>query len=313
MSALDVCVVVCTYSVERASDLERAVDSVLAQTFPAREVLVVVDHNAELAALVRARWRPPAVRVVPNLSRRGLAGARNSGIAMATSDVVAFIDDDAQAEPQWLARLMGPFADPRVVACGGAVSPTWEERPPPWWPREFDWVVGCSYVGLPSASGPVRNVIGANMAARRDAAVAAGGFALGIGRVGSHPAGCEETELCIRLLRNRPDARIVYEPAARVRHRVPAQRLSWRYFRSRCFAEGVSKALVAGRVGAQDALAAERSYALRVLPKGFAGGILGACRGEPGSARRALAIAAGLTVTTAGYLRGRLVRAGAAA
>ncbi len=54
--------------------------------------------------------------------------------------------------------------------------------------------------------------------------------------------GCEETDLFIRLLQRWPDAQILYEPAAPVRHTVPASRLAWRYFRTRCFAEGQSEA-----------------------------------------------------------------------
>ncbi len=117
--------------------------------------------------------------------------------------------------------------------------------------------------------------------------------------------GCEETDLFIRLLQRWPDARILYEPAAPVRHTVPASRLTWRYFRTRCFAEGQSKASVAARVGSGRALASERAYVLRVLPLGMARGLVGACRGERGAARRALAIAAGLTMTTAGYAWGQ--------
>ena len=310
--AVDVSVVICTYTRKRSADLLRAVRSVRAQTSLPREVLVVVDHNPELAAWARTQWHPPGVRVVASLGRPGLAGSRNSGIAMATSDIVAFLDDDAEADPSWLSNLLAPYADHNVIACGGAVVPVFHGRPPSWWPAEFDWVVGCSYRGLPAATGPVRNLIGANMSARRAPLVEIGGFVEGLGRVGTHPAGCEETELCIRLGRRWPDARIVYEPSARVRHSVPADRLSWRYFRSRCFAEGVSKALVADRVGTQPALASEREYALHVLPRGVADGIAGACRGEPGAGRRALAIAAGLTVTTAGYLKGRLGHGAAA-
>src|SRR5205085_8257252 len=131
---------------------------------------------------------------------------------------------------------------------------------------EFDCVVGCSSVGLPAPPAAVRNLIGANMSARRDAVLAVGGFGEGIGRVGTRPTGCEETDLYIRLGQRWPGARVVYGPDARVHHAVPAGRLSWRYFRARCFAEGLSKAQVAGRVGRERALASERAYVLKVLP-----------------------------------------------
>jgi len=297
-----VSVVVCAYDLGRWEQILAAVGSVLAQTSPVGEVLVVVDHNPELLARAGAVWPGSFVRVVPSRGRRGLSGARNTGVALSRSEIVAFLDDDAEAEPTWLQHLVEPYSDPRVMGCGGMVVPALGGPRPGWWPLEFDWVVGCSYLGMPEVRADVRNVIGANMSARRDAVVDVGGFPDGIGRVGSRPVGCEETDLFIRLARSVPGARIVYEPAARVHHRVPPARLTWRYFRARCVAEGVSKALVARRVGAADALASERAHALKVLPAGMARAMR---RGAP---RRAAAIASGLALTGAGYVGGHLSR-----
>jgi len=81
---------------------------------------------------------------------------------------------------------------------------------------------------------------------------------------------------------------------------VPAARLSWEYFRARCLAEGLSKAQVAASVGANRALASERTYTLRVLPIGM---VRAVAHGAP---LRALAIASGLALTTAGYLGARV-------
>lgn len=304
---LDVSIVICAYDEARWSSIVEAVDSVLAQEAPVREVVLVIDHNRVLLDRAVATWSDHAViNVVPSRGRKGLSGARNTGVTVACSEIVAFLDDDATAEPSWIARLIEPYADPRVVACGGSVVPALLGSRPQWWPLEFDWVVGCSYVGLPTVRADVRNVIGANMSARRDDVLAVGGFPEGIGRVGARPEGCEETDLYIRLARHRQGSCIRYEPSARVHHTVPAARLSWKYFRSRCFAEGLSKAKVAARVGQERALASERAYTLNVLPKGMGMGILGACRRERGAGLRALAIGAGLAITTSGYLGGRL-------
>jgi GT2 family glycosyltransferase len=293
-------VVICTYDLGRWDQLVDAVGSVLAQASAVEEILVVVDHNAALLARARAQWPATVVRVLESQGGRGLSGARNTGVHHATSEVVAFLDDDAVAEPAWTEHLLAPYADSSVVACGGEVVPRLDGPRPKWWPLEFDWVIGCSYLGMPTVRADVRNVIGANMSARRGAVLEAGGFPEGIGRVGTRPVGCEETDLYIRLARSVPGARIVYEPAARVHHRVPAARLTWTYFRSRCLAEGLSKALVAARLGSSDALASERAHALRILPAGMARGV------RDGAPRRSLAIASGLALTTAGYVHGRL-------
>ena len=293
-------VVVCAFDAGRWERTVEAIESILAQDVPVDEVLLVIDHNSELLERARAVFPGPPVRVVASRGARGLSGARNTGVAETSSEIVAFLDDDAVAEPTWIRHLLTAYDDGDVVACGGAVLPMLDGDRPAWWPVEFDWIVGCSYTGLPTERADVRNVIGANMSARRDAVVAVGGFPEGIGRIGSRPVGCEETDLYIRLTQHQPGARVVYEPAAVVHHFVPASRLSWRYFRSRCLAEGLSKAQVAARVGSERALASERSYTLKVLPRGVVRGLRD---GVPG---RSLAIAAGLALTTFGYATGKV-------
>ncbi|MEO5574739.1 MAG: glycosyltransferase family 2 protein, partial [Gaiellaceae bacterium] len=189
-------------------------------------------------------------------------------------------------------------------AVGGGVEPHWLAGRPRAFPDEFQWVVGCTYRGMPETTSRVRNVIGANMSLRRDVFEEIGGFRSGIGRVGTRPVGCEETELCIRAQRRWPDGVILFEPRAAVRHTVPASRAGWRYFTSRCYAEGLSKALVARFAGAGAGLSSERTYTFRTLPRGVARGISDALRGDVAGLGRAGAIVAGLLVTTTGYLVG---------
>jgi glycosyltransferase involved in cell wall biosynthesis len=246
--------------------------------------------------------------VVANRHAQGLSGARNTGVETASGDVVAFLDDDAAAEPDWLARLADAYADPAVIGAGGHVEPLWPAERPAGFPPEFDWVVGCSYRGLPEERAEVRNLIGANMSLRRDVLDDAGGFSSSLGRIGAVPLGCEETELCIRARRLRPGGTILHEPAARVGHRVAPVRTGWRYFRARCWAEGLSKAVVAELAGNDVGLSSERAYALRVLPGGVLRGLGDAARGDLSGALRALAIVAGLAVTAAGYAYGSLRR-----
>ncbi len=90
----------------------------------------------------------------------------------------------------------------------------------------------------------------------------------------SRPLGCEETEFCIRLTQRMPGAVLLFEPSAGIGHRVPAARETFRYFRARCYAEGLSKALVTRSVGSGDGLASERSYAFRTLPLGALKGLV---------------------------------------
>ena len=297
-----VSVVICTYTERRWSDLVAAVGSVRAQRVGGVEVVVAVDHNPGL--LARVAHDLDGVVTVANGGARGLSDTRNAGIAAARGPVVAFLDDDCIARTGWLATLLAHFGAPGVAGAGGAVAASWDARRPAWFPAEFDWVVGCSYRGLPDTATPVRNPIGASMAFRRDVLEAVGGFRDGLGRVGSVPLGCEETELCLRIQARLPAARIVYDPAAVVAHRVPAARGRWRYFAARCWAEGRSKAIVARLAGRRRGLAAERAHLLRALPAGVGTGLRDATGGDATGLWRAAAIVAGLAVTTSGYAWG---------
>ena len=307
MSTPTFTVAICTYTADRWSDLVAAVRSTAEQApRPPDQVIVVVDHNDLL--LARARRELAGVEVHPNDGRRGLSGARNTAIAHARGDVLCFLDDDAEAAPDWLARLGTHYADDAVLGVGGWAEPAWDERQPRWFPDEFLWVVGCSHRGLPTETAPVRNLIGCNMSIRTDVLRRVGGFDDELGRTADRPLGCEETDLCIRAGDAFSGGRFLLEPRARVRHRVPQPRATWGYFLARCRAEGVSKAWVAGRVGSAAATATERHYVTHTLPSAVAGGLLDTARGDPWGVARAGAVLVGLVATTAEYAVRRLGR-----
>jgi glycosyltransferase involved in cell wall biosynthesis len=277
------------------------VASLAAQTHRLAGIVIVVDHNRGLFDRVRSEI--PGVTVVVNRGEPGLSGARNAGIAAAHSELVAFLDDDAAAEPECLAEVVGHFDDAGVIGVGSSVVPAWADRRPDWFPHEFDWVVGCTYEGLPTRVAPVRNPIGGFMVIRRGVFEEVGGFRSDLGRVGTLPVGCEETELCLRASRRRSNARFLLVPAARVHHHVPRSRGTGRYFRSRCFREGQSKAMVRKVAGATG-LAPEGRYVTRTLPRAVARGMADAARGDPNGLRRAGAVVLGVTWATAGFAHG---------
>jgi GT2 family glycosyltransferase len=301
-------VVICTYTEERWDDLVAAVTSARTQTLAPKEVIVVVDHCQGLRE--RAERHLSGVRVVASDGPRGLSGARNHGLAVAEGTIVAFLDDDAVAAPDWLARITAGYEDEDVVGVGGEVVPGWSGGRPEWFPEEFDWVIGCSHSGMPKAAVPVRNFVGANMSFRREALEALGGFSSVLGRTGSDAAGCEETELCIRAASWRQGSRLLYDPEARVTHRVPTSRGTWSYFVRRCYAEGRSKAVVRALTNKEAALESERRYLRTTVPQGLKRALGQAVRGRPSSALRAAALVAGTSTTTIGYLgqRAGLVR-----
>ncbi|MCK6209398.1 glycosyltransferase [Georgenia sp. EYE_87] len=303
---LAVSAVVCAYRDDRWPLTQRALGSLVSQTRPPEQIVLVVDHNDEL--LSRARAAFPDVVVVSNSSVRGLSGARNTGVAVSHGDVVAFLDDDAEAAPDWLELMMRHYDVPEVLGVGGHVRAHWVQGRPAWYPAEFEWVVGCSYRGQPTSLAEVRNPIGAGMSFRRAVFETVGGFDASVGRVGSLPVGCEETELSIRARRRWPCSKIIYDPSAVVAHTVPPERATVRYLLARCWSEGISKAAVARLAGAGPALAAERGYVRRTIPRGVARQLSG-LRGPHDLHRLASAAAmcAGLGSAAAGYVlhRGR--------
>ncbi|MBK8435496.1 MAG: glycosyltransferase family 2 protein [Austwickia sp.] len=290
-------VVVCAYTDERWDDLLACVSSLIEQQDPVGEIVVVIDHNPQLLHICRRQW--PDLRVVPNAGAKGLSGARNTGWRLCSGPLVAFIDDDACADAAWSRELAGAYADD-VLGVGGYIDPIWPDGgQPSWWPSAFNWVVGCSYTGMPRQRSRVRNAIGANMSVRKHVLEDVEGFATSLGRVGKVPLGAEETAMYLKAGTLHQGMSVLYEPAARVHHRVTSERVTADYFVKRCFGEGRSKARMArmNLAPQSQALHTERTYVVRTLPIAVVQGLFSS---DP---RRGLAVILGLLCTAAGYLQ----------
>ena len=95
---------------------------------PAKELLVVVDHNRPLYERLRAAL--PDAAVLQNRERPGLSGGKNTGVAASTGQVVAFLDDDAVADVNWLKCLVDAYTDASVAGVGGRTLPSLGHRAP---------------------------------------------------------------------------------------------------------------------------------------------------------------------------------------
>ncbi len=294
-------VIICAYSEKRWDELCKAVQSLQTQSLPPHEVILVIDHNPRLLDRARAQFRN--VILLENHETQGLAGARNTAIENAQGEIIAFLDDDAVAASNWLELLSAGYEDSQVVGVGGKLEPLWPSGRPSWFPEEFDWVVGCTYRGLPEERAPIRNLIGANMSFRREVFDEVK-FYSGIGHTPTRPFGGSDPDFCIRVTQSFPDKVLLYEPQALVYHHVDEKRTHWNYFRLRCYNEGLSKSVLTRRVGSQVGLSSERRYTVRTLPMAALRCLVNALRGDLTCLGRGFTIVAGLMITATGYFIG---------
>lgn len=294
-----VSVIIPTYTKARWDWLHECVASAQAQTVPALEVIVVVDHNPELLEEITREFTD--VIAVPNIGGRGVSGARNSGVKASRGEVVAFLDDDSIAAPDWLATLLRHIVTPGVVGVGCYSDGLWDDPCPSWFPGEFSWTIGVSYSGLPKAPTAVRNVWTSAMLVKRGAFEIVDGFREDFGKIGNKSLP-EDTDLCLRIAAVQDNSVWMWDPAKVMKHRVPAGRATFGYLMSRCFLQGWGKAAMAHMDGFDESTSIERNYALRILPAGVGRGLADAVRGDVSGLGRSGAIVAAFSVTVGGYL-----------
>lgn len=313
-----VAVVIPAYTLDRWELIKKGVESVRDQTTPVEEVVLCIDHNEELFERARAEWlgvsgtpvRVLANRFTEHLARRGVhqkvhgetrrfgaGSARNTAAETVTADIVAFMDDDAWAEPDWIEQLLNLYEDESIQAVGGAPVPDYETGRPDWYPANFDWVFGCAYEGLPKQNAPQRRLIGANMSVRRTALTDVGGF---------HVFEFDDLDLCMRVAARYGTESIYYAPRAIVHHYVPDTRLSWRYFYRRCYFVNREKIRAFRGMGDAANLLAERDFVLRTLRERSVAEVKRGLSGDRAAFRALGAMFVGIGLAGAGHLRGKM-------
>lgn len=262
--------IVCTHSLDNYPNLVEAADSLLAQTHPEMEVIIVVDGNAELHKKVSSHYAGnKAVRTVLLKENIGVSGARNAGISAAKGDVVAFTDDDAIADKGWIENLLIAYSEYDAVAVGGKILPMWLGAKPDYLPEELYWLVGVTHEGFAEEKVvEVRNTFGPNMSFRKEVFPKAGLFNenLGFARRGLSYMQAEEAEFALRI-RHELGKGVMYNPGAVVYHKIHPSKLKVRILLTRAFYQGYSKALLGKLNLSADPEATERSYLKALLLK----------------------------------------------
>jgi glycosyltransferase involved in cell wall biosynthesis len=230
---------------DRYDDVVEAAESVFGQTHDDVELVFVSDGNPEVYDRFEADFGDRAdVRTHCNDENRGLLVSRNNGAEAATGDVVAFLDDDAVAHPEWIARLVDAYEDHDALAAGGKMVPLWVDGEPRFLPEEHYYLIGVTHRGFGNGEdtpGEVRNTNGSNLSFRREVFIDLGGFDANIGgRKGDANLQGGETELCERL-RIEYGRGVYYVPDAEVAHKVFDYRTEPGWLLDRAFWQGYSK------------------------------------------------------------------------
>jgi glycosyltransferase involved in cell wall biosynthesis len=231
----------------RAAFLEPCLVSLCEQTVDAVrfEICVVAnactDSTPTIVATIAARYPKHRVFMITD-TVPGLSRARNTGIAATTAPLIANIDDDATAAPDWLEKVLTRFASLAmdIAVIGGEISPVWMAPPPPWLDT---WMKGA--LSAASNMGPTPRFIElheglfeGNCCYRREALASIGNYPVELGRVGDLLLSGEGA---MNLLIRQKGWRLFFEPAMLIYHTIHADRLTPLWFRKRFFWQGISE------------------------------------------------------------------------
>ena len=230
----------------RAGLLKRALESAVNLNHPpAHYEIIVVDNGSTDATpgiVEDVRQDNPRHRLsYIREERLGLHNARHAGVWAATGDILAFTDDDATFDPNWLRAYAEAFdSHPDMIAAGGPVRPSWGTPPPSWLVESMG---DRKTFGMFSLMEPYENFrlapdgmfFGVNMAIRRNALLQLGGFnpeAFGDAWLGDGETGLVYKLRDYKML-------IGYVPGALVYHHIPSTRMTVNYLRRRMANQGV--------------------------------------------------------------------------
>ena len=246
MTIRSISVIICTRN--RAALLSRVLTDVRGQDYPAGafEIIVVdngsTDNTAEVVEQLASKSGVPIHYVME--SRPGITSARNRGAEEARYPYLAYIDDDCSVQLDWLSQLVQGFdLHDNVVAVGGPVVLDWDQQEKPaWFGSELEpWIAAYSHPGTQPRLLEVKTrVIEGNMALKREAWKAAGGF-LGMEQFGSNHMAAGEVLYMLRQI-ERDGGKVAYVPGAIEHHHIGQRSRRWLLLRA--YWQGVSDGIL---------------------------------------------------------------------
>ena len=175
-----VSVIICAYTYNRLNDIREAIYSILNQTYRNFEYIVTIDEDRNLYKSIKKEFGSISnVKILFNKKRIGLPASRNRGIETAEGEIIAFFDDDAIADKNWLEELVRMYKIKDAIAVGGKILPLWIGKKPKFLPEEFYWLLGVTYRGFVDdlvSIEEVRNTFTSNLSFRSEVLKSLGGF-----------------------------------------------------------------------------------------------------------------------------------------
>lgn len=250
----EIAAIICTHNRDRY--LGAAIDSLLEQNGADYEIIVVDNASSDRTkSLVEQRLNNSLLKYVyePEL---GLSVARNRGAKETNAPILAYLDDDAEASPQWLRIITQAYRDnTKIAIAGGKVTlilPEGVSSLPKWLSEDMAGALGSYDLGEETLylDNPNLTPRGLNYSLRRSFLEEIGGFDPNLGRVGKNLLSNEEllmTELALAK-----GWQVAYLPEALAAHNVSFERLQPQWFINRSWWQGVSECYreeIAGRSG----------------------------------------------------------------
>lgn len=239
---IKVSVVVCTYNREKyiGETLEHLVNQSSSKEL--YEVIIINNNSTDGTEEICQKLikRHPGVNwEYINEKNQGHTFARNAGIKASSGALIAFIDDDAFVEGNYVEEIIDFFSKhPKVKAAGGKITPRYETSEPEWMSPYLLPLVSALDMGIrPKPFKRGKFPIGANMVYREAVFREYGTFDVNFGRRGTGLEGGDEKELIYRL--QDKAEQVYYVPAIHVSHIIPGRRLQMDYIKG--LAEGVAR------------------------------------------------------------------------
>lgn len=247
------------YSKKQEDNLYSCIDSLFDQTYSNYEILVI-SENKEIKDNVKSKY--DSVNIVHFDNDGGVSKARNEAIKYADGDILAYIDNDASADPRWLDEIVKSY-DKDIIAVGGKSIPDWETIKPPYLPNEFLWLVGATHKNHPDDGTMVRSTFGCNMSFRKEVLEELGGFNDNLGKDHGYNLQGEEPELGLRMM-DEYGKGMYYNSDAIVYHKVEQDQTSIMWLSNRAYLQGVTKAFIENEIDTE-LPETERDYFVSIL------------------------------------------------